>query len=176
VAPLQLGPRILLLHDQTLGVEAKQGRAGERLQRAVLGSDYRPPVDRGSQSVHDGLPEPALGGVLVSEGPRCVCGWSLPFAKRVRVEDGVLRIQRGDAVDVRQRPRTSPDGRPASRGVPRVYFATSMARLSRITITFTWPGYSSWSSISRAISCERSTAASSSISEGSTITLISRPA
>ena len=58
----------------------------------------------------------------------------------------------------------------------RCYLATSTARLSRITITFTWPGYSSWSSISRAISCERRTAASSSTSVGSTITRISRPA
>ena len=40
--------------------------------------------------------------------------------------------------------------------------ATSIDRLSRITVTFTWPGYSSWSSISRAISCERSAAWSSS--------------
>jgi hypothetical protein len=56
------------------------------------------------------------------------------------------------------------------------YFATSTARLSRITVTLTWPGYSSWLSISRAISCESSTASSSSISLGFTITRISRPA
>ncbi len=56
------------------------------------------------------------------------------------------------------------------------YRATSTARLSRMTVTFTWPGYSSWSSISRAISCESSTAPSSSTSAGFTITRISRPA
>src|SRR3954463_12447403 len=51
-----------------------------------------------------------------------------------------------------------------------------MARLSRMTVTLIWPGYSSWSSTSRAISCERRTAASSSISFGLTSTRISRPA
>src|SRR5919204_1027340 len=57
-----------------------------------------------------------------------------------------------------------------------VFRATSTARLSRITVTLIWPGYSSWSSISRAISCESSTAWSSSTSFGLTITRISRPA
>src|SRR6266480_910270 len=56
------------------------------------------------------------------------------------------------------------------------FLATSTARLSRITVTLIWPGYSSWSSISRAISYESSTAWSSSTSFGFTITRISRPA
>src|SRR6266480_5620961 len=56
------------------------------------------------------------------------------------------------------------------------FFATSMARLSRMTVTFTWPGYSRRSSISRAISWARSAASSSPTSPGLTMTLISRPA
>ena len=55
----------------------------------------------------------------------------------------------------------------ASPFAPGVWLrATSTERLSRITVTFTWPGYSSWSSISRAISCESSAARSSSTSVG----------
>ena len=77
-----------------------------------------------------------------------------------------LAAERGDVV-----PRIARGSYPTA-----CYLATSIARLSRITVTFTWPGYSSWSSISRAISCESSTAPSSSISVGSTMTRISRPA
>jgi hypothetical protein len=54
--------------------------------------------------------------------------------------------------------------------------ANSTARLSRMTVTLIWPGYSSWSSISLAISCESRMAASSSMSVGFTITRTSRPA
>ena len=54
--------------------------------------------------------------------------------------------------------------------------AYSVARDSRITVTLIWPGYSSSFSISRAISCESTVAASSSIALGATITRISRPA
>src|SRR5579884_259891 len=57
-----------------------------------------------------------------------------------------------------------------------LFVATSTARLSRITVTLIWPGYSRWSSISRAISCESRTAPSSSTSCGFTRTRISRPA
>src|SRR5438094_4695636 len=56
------------------------------------------------------------------------------------------------------------------------YFANSIARDSRITVTLIWPGYSRRSSMSRAISYESSAAWSSSISAGLTITRISRPA
>src|SRR6266516_2539594 len=56
------------------------------------------------------------------------------------------------------------------------FFATSTARLSRMTVTFTWPGYSRRSSISRAISWASSAASSSPTSPGLTMTLISRPA
>ena len=56
------------------------------------------------------------------------------------------------------------------------YLASSVARDSRMTVTLICPGYSSSCSISRAISCERRTAASSSISPGLTITRTSRPA
>ena len=54
--------------------------------------------------------------------------------------------------------------------------ANSTARLSRMTVTLIWPGYSSCSSISRAISWDRRTAVSSSMSVGFTITRTSRPA
>ena len=74
------------------------------------------------------------------------------------------------------RPLPVADGDDGMVEAERVYFATSIARDSRMTMTFTCPGYSSWSSISRAISWERSTAPSSSISLGSTMTRISRPA
>jgi hypothetical protein len=59
------------------------------------------------------------------------------------IEDGVGRVQRRDRVLVGSRPRARPDLRPAARCGTGVYFATSMARLSRMTTTFTWPGYSS---------------------------------
>jgi hypothetical protein len=62
------------------------------------------------------------------------------------------------------------------RPAPLRYFANSIARDSRMTVTLIWPGYSSWSSISRAISCESRTAPSSSTSFGLTMTRISRPA
>ena len=143
MAPLHFRPCVALLHDEAVAVEVKKGRAGERLQSAVLGGDDRPPVDSRSHSVHDGLPEPALGGVLAVECPSDVLRGCLRIAKRVGVEGGVRCIQLGDSVDVCDRPRTRPDGGPAPCGVPRVYFATSIARLSRMTMTFTWPGYSS---------------------------------
>ena len=62
----------------------------------------------------------------------------------------------------------------ADRGVR--HFAYSVERDSRITVILIWPGYSRLSSISRAIWCDSSTAASSSISVGFTITRTSRPA
>ncbi len=66
------------------------------------------------------------------------------------------------------------EGRP--RGPALRHFANSVARLSRMTVTLIWPGYSISDSISRAISCERSTASSSVTSVGLTITRTSRPA
>ena len=58
----------------------------------------------------------------------------------------------------------------------RGYFANSMARDSRMTVTLICPGYSRCCSISRAISCDSSAASSSAISSGFTITRTSRPA
>ena len=59
------------------------------------------------------------------------------------VEDGVGRVQRRYRVLVGSRPRARPHLDPLARCGAGVYFATSIARLSRITTTFTWPGYSS---------------------------------
>jgi hypothetical protein len=53
------------------------------------------------------------------------------------VEDRVRGVQRGDRLDVRSRPRLRPGRGPATRGRAGVYFATSIARLSRMTMTFT---------------------------------------
>src|SRR3989339_1752847 len=56
------------------------------------------------------------------------------------------------------------------------YFAVSEARVSRITVTRTSPGYSSSDSIFFAISCASFTAALSSILSGWTMTRTSLPA
>jgi hypothetical protein len=55
----------------------------------------------------------------------------------MREEDRIARVQRDDRVEIRRGPRLRPDFRPASGCLCRVYFATSIARDSRITITFT---------------------------------------
>jgi len=56
------------------------------------------------------------------------------------------------------------------------YFATSLTRLSRITVTLIWPGYSRSCSICLEMSRASLAAMRSSTSEGWTITLTSRPA
>ena len=175
-ATLVLRPDVPLLDDATGLVEAEQRRPGERRDRSVDGRDDTPPVHRCPSALHDGHAEAALGFALVAERPRDILGRHLRFAERMGVEDRVRRVESSDRLDILAGPRLVPYLGPAPCGPLGVYFATSMARLSRITITFTWPGYSSWSSISRAISCERRTAPSSSTSDGSTMTRISRPA
>lgn len=169
-------PGIALLDDASVSAEANQRRSSNRFDRTVRGRDRRPPVDRCAIPFDDRLAETALRHRLLAEHPVHVLLRHLPVAKRVRVENRVVRVEGGERVRVARRPRARPGVYPRTRSGSNVYFATSMARLSRITMTLTWPGYSSWSSISRAISCESSTAASSSISLGSTITRISRPA
>ena len=56
------------------------------------------------------------------------------------------------------------------------YFATPTARLSRMTTTFTWPGYCISFSMRCAMSCASTVVAASSTVSGSTITRTSRPA
>src|SRR4029077_10766992 len=68
------------------------------------------------------------------------------------------------------------DGVPRQGAPQQSYFANSIARDSRITVTLICPGYSRCSSISRAISWLSGAPASSSPSPGLTITRISRPA
>lgn len=136
-------PRVPLLHDQPVSVEEEKRRARQGLLGSVPRRDERPPVDRRTHSVDHGLAEPALRGCLIGERPRDVFGRCLAITERVGVEDRVVRVQRSNRVEIGDRPGPFPDRGPAGRGSPSVYFATSMARLSRMTITFTWPGYSS---------------------------------
>jgi hypothetical protein len=65
---------------------------------------------------------------------------------------------------------------PAEVAVRSLYRATSLTRLSRITVTLIWPGYSRSLSICLEISKASLAATRSSTSEGWTITRISRPA
>ena len=65
----------------------------------------------------------------------------------------------------------------ASSAMPRApYFATPTARLSRMTTTFTWPGYCISFSMRCAISWASTVVAASSTASGSTMTRTSRPA
>ena len=77
------------------------------------------------------------------EDPCRVLTRLLCLAEGMRDERRVVRIQRGDRIGVACRPGVRPAVDPGASCGVRVYFATSIARLSRITITFTWPGYSS---------------------------------
>jgi hypothetical protein len=169
-------PDVTLLHDSAVRSEPKERRPGDRLHGPVETGHHGPPVDCGAIAPHDRLAEAALGLGLPLESPEHIIPRSLGLAERLRIEERPLGVESRDRVDVRSRPGARPYVRPPSCGGLRVYFATSIARDSRMTMTFTWPGYSSWSSISRAISCESSAAPSSSTSLGSTITRISRPA
>ena len=85
----------------------------------------------------DRLTEPAFRVQLVRERPRDVLVWRLSRAKWVRVEHRVVGIESCDSADVALRPRTRPHLGPGLRGSGGAYFATSMARLSRMTITLT---------------------------------------
>ena len=143
VPTVRLCPCVALLDDEAIRVECEQRRPGERLLGPVWRGDDCPPVDCRTRSVDYGLSEPTLRRRLIREGPGDVLGGRLAVAKRMRAEDGVICIERRDGRDVRARPRLLPDRSPAARPGPRFYFATSIARLSRMTITFTWPGYSS---------------------------------
>jgi hypothetical protein len=55
----------------------------------------------------------------------------------MRPERRAFRVERSDRLGVGIRPGLRPDSGPANRGGARVYLATSIARLSRITITLT---------------------------------------
>jgi hypothetical protein len=137
VAPFRGSPRVALLGHETVRPEDQERRAGQRLDRAVPRSDNPPPVDGRALAVHQRRAEPALRSRLVAEDPRCVFAWTLVVAERMRVEDRISRVQGVDRLDVRGGPGVRPDRDPALGGSTGVYFATSIARLSRITITFT---------------------------------------
>jgi hypothetical protein len=136
-------PGITLLDHTARGVEAEERGSGDRLHESVLRRDRPPPVDRGAIAVDHRLAEPAVGCGLVAERPRDVLPRCLSRAKRVRVEDRIVRVEGNDRLDVSGGPRLRPDGDPRSCGGLCVYLATSIARDSRMTMTFTCPGYSS---------------------------------
>lgn len=136
-------PGIPLLGDESLRIEHEERGPGERFLRSVLRRDERPPVDSRTHIVDDRRPEPARSRGLVAERPCEILGGCLALTEGVGVEDGAFRVEGRDGRDISLGPRALPRVGPALRGRPCVYFATSMALLSRITITLTWPGYSS---------------------------------
>ena len=136
-------PRVPLLGDAAVGGKPEQRRARDGLHSTVVTRDHGPPVDGRPIAVDDRLAETHLEFRLVGERPRRVLAWRLYLAKRVREEDRVVDVERRNRRVVALGPRLEPAGDPRLRGGARVYFATSMARLSRMTMTFTWPGYSS---------------------------------
>jgi hypothetical protein len=130
-------PDVALFDDETLLVEPKQRDAGNGLDLARLRRDRSPPLDGGTIAVDDRLAEPALGRGLVLEGPGDVLANVLARTERMREEDRAGGVDRRNGVDIRGGPRLRPDVRPTSGCLRRFYFATSIARDSRITITFT---------------------------------------
>jgi len=142
-AALVCRPDVPLLDDEPGIVEPEERRSGERLDGSVRGRDDSPPVHGGSRALHDRHTEATFRFALLAERPRRVLGGRLGGAERMRVEDGARCVERAYRLDVLARPRCLPDLGPVQCGRLGVYFATSMARLSRMTITLTWPGYSS---------------------------------
>jgi hypothetical protein len=130
-------PDVALFDDETLFVEPKQRDAGNGLDLARPRRDRPPPLDGGTVAVDDRLAEPALGRRLVREGPGDVLANVLARTERMREKDCAGSVERRNGVDIRRGPRLRPDVRPASGCLRRSYFATSIARDSRITITFT---------------------------------------
>ncbi len=80
---------------------------------------------------------------LLLECPEHVLARHLRLAERVRIEERIRGVESRNGVDVGSGPSAGPDICPALGGSPGVYFATSIDRDSRMTMTFTWPGYSS---------------------------------
>ena len=130
-------PDVPLLDDEPVVVEPEQGRPRERLHRSVGRGYDGPPIHSGARALDDRSPEATLSGSLICERPGRVLGGHLSFAMWVRPEGRVLGIEGGDRLGVRVRPRLRPDRGPVRRRGTCVYFATSIARLSRITITLT---------------------------------------
>ena len=130
-------PSVALFDDETIAAEAEQGRSRDCFDGTVRPGDRRSPVD-GASAAHDhGIAESTFRPDLLGERPGDVLAWYLTGAERVRIEHGVVRVERRDDFHVACRPRARPGLYPgASRGL-RVYFATSTARDSRITVTLT---------------------------------------
>jgi hypothetical protein len=137
------GPSIALLDDEAGIVEAKERRSRDRLDGSVLRCDRCPPIHGRSFSRHHRLAKTAFRCGLVGERPPHVLRRTLPLPEGMGVEDRRRPVQRRDRIDVRGWPRPRPDRDPPPRRSLGVYLATSIARDSRITMTFTWPGYSS---------------------------------
>jgi hypothetical protein len=130
-------PHVALLDDQTCVVEDEERHTGDGLDLARPRRDRSPPLDGGAVAVDDRLAEPALGRRLILEGPGDVLANVLTRTKRMREEDRIAGVERDDRVEVRGRPGLRPDVCPPTSCLRRVYFATSIARDSRMTITFT---------------------------------------
>jgi len=136
-------PRVPLFGNAAVRGKPEQRRSGDRFHLTVVARDHGPPVDSRPIVADDRLTEAHLEPGLFGERPGRILSRRLCLAKRVREEDRVVGIERCDRPVIALGPGLEPAGDPRLRGSPRVYFATSIARLSRITMTFTWPGYSS---------------------------------
>ena len=130
-------PHVTLLDHETLVVEAKQRHAGDGLDLARARRDRSPPLDGGAVTLDDRLTEPALGRRLILEGPGDVLANVLARTKRMREEDRACGVERDNRLEIRRGPRLRPDVGPTASCLRRAYFATSIARDSRMTITFT---------------------------------------
>jgi hypothetical protein len=126
-----------VLDDSPVLAEAEQRDTCDRLGVTRGAGDDRPVLDRGPVTVDHRLAIAEVDVDLVGECPGGVLTRRLRLSERVRDESGVIRVQRGDAIGVTLRPGARPTLHPSPRGGTTVYFATSIARLSRMTITFT---------------------------------------
>ena len=134
-------------------------RAADRVWQALkTGTGAQ---DAGDQRASAGDPEPVL-----LRGDRPQADGDRHRHARLSVLEGSItsEIKKGGA---RRLPFLS---------LARAYLAVSMARVSRITVTLIWPGYSRLSSIFLAMSLARRRAPRSSTSSGLTRMRISRPA
>src|SRR6187200_1355917 len=114
-------PKIALLDDEPVRIEAQERDAGEFLRAAVLQPGLGRPLDGGAVAVDQRLTEPALGGDLLAEGRVDVLGGRHWLAERVRLQRRALRVQAQDLAGLVLAPAAFPHVAPARRGLPRVH-------------------------------------------------------